>query len=68
MNMRSEPEVEVTKVNARYPVDLLEAFDKLFPKAGYATRQDALRDMMRSFVQKEGVKQIAVIEKVKQLA
>jgi metal-responsive CopG/Arc/MetJ family transcriptional regulator len=58
----SMPSNKEAQVSSRYPIDLLRAFDALFPLAGYATRQEALREVMRRFVEEWGVKQSVIIK------
>lgn len=54
-------------IHARYPAELIDAFDALWPQLGFANRQDALRAAMRDFLKREGANQLALLAALKKI-
>lgn len=63
MNTHSEDKhIEDVSIRIRIPESLANDFDDIWKELGYNTRNDALVDVIRKFVVKEGRKQIELLK------
>jgi metal-responsive CopG/Arc/MetJ family transcriptional regulator len=62
MTTHSE-DAEDLRINLRVPAVIAQDFDEIWKQLGYNTRNDAIVDVLRRFVLKEGRKQIDTLER-----